>query len=379
MNNLYQLVGGIDACRRLSVAFYARVGQDPVLRPLFPASMRCAIDALTAFLAQFLGGPNEYSERRWSLSLREAHQRFKIGQAERDAWLENMLRALDDVGIEQPANDVLRQFFASASADLINHPKKPSVPIQHDLAERWTAYQIIEELVGAIRSGDAQRALSLAESPVAQSCFEQDPGAFLSVLAMMSGSASPNLLDHVHDKLRERPELVRERYTYGRTLLHEVAAGGNLAVVKHLLELGADPNAQDKFGHTPLYCVGNQCLAESGGEVVHALAQAGARLDIQDKAKRCTALHMAARRGTMSTAEALLDCGANFEVRDSAGETPLRRAVNCGQKKVAALLLSRGADVRSKDRKGKTPVEAARTEAMKRILKDVKSLQSFGS
>ncbi len=372
MNNLYQLVGGIEACRRLSVAFYARVGQDPVLRPLFP-SVHCAIESLTAFLAQFLGGPNEYSELRWSLSLREAHQRFKIGQAERDAWFENMLKALNDVQIEEPAKGALREFFASASTDLINHPHRPSAPIQHHLAEPWTAYQIIEELVGAVRSGDSQRALSLAENPMAQSCFEHDPAAFLSLLDIMSGTTHPHFVDYVHHKLRECPELVKQRYTYGRTLLHGVAASGNLAVVKQLLELGADPNAQDKFGHTPLYCVGNQCLAEIGGKVVHALAQAGARLDTQDKTKRCTALHMAARRGTMSVAEALLDCGANFEVRDSAGETPLRRAVNCGQKEVAALLLSRGADVRSKDRKGKTPLDAARTSPMRRVLEDVKS------
>ena len=47
--------------------------------------------------------------------------------------------------------------------------------------------------------------------------------------------------------------------------------------------------------------------------------------------KRSGPLHLAARRGNVSIAEALLECGANIEAQDSMGETPLRRAVNCGK------------------------------------------------
>jgi ankyrin repeat protein len=77
---------------------------------------------------------------------------------------------------------------------------------------------------------------------------------------------------------------------------------------------------------------------------------------------------MAARRGHLEVAEALLDCGANIEARDSLGETPLRRAVNCSKSDLASLLLSRGADPHSKGSKGSTPILAARTAAMKEIL-----------
>src|SRR5258707_5288375 len=90
--DLYHALGGVDTCLRLSAAFYARVEHDPVLRPLYrithpPTLNGCQIKALTAFLTQFLGGPCDYAQGRWSLSLREAHLRFKIGQKERDAWL----------------------------------------------------------------------------------------------------------------------------------------------------------------------------------------------------------------------------------------------------------------------------------------------------
>jgi len=105
------------------------------------------------------------------------------------------------------------------------------------------------------------------------------------------------------------------------------------------------------------------------GHLVHALVRAGASVDACEGVKRCTALHMAARRGHVEIAGALLDWGAFLEQRDSQGETPLRRAVNCGQLAVAGLLLSRGADPNSIGSKGLSPLTAARTTAMKQLLR----------
>src|ERR1700748_763904 len=110
--NMYDAFGGRPACRRLSVAFYARVARDPILRPLFPGkSFTCAIEEFAAFLAQFLGGPSEDSERRWWLSLRESHLRFKIGPGEREAWIANMIQAFNDARIEDPFRSELIPFF----------------------------------------------------------------------------------------------------------------------------------------------------------------------------------------------------------------------------------------------------------------------------
>jgi ankyrin repeat protein len=54
-------------------------------------------------------------------------------------------------------------------------------------------------------------------------------------------------------------------------------------------------------------------------------------------------LHMAARRGHVEIAQALLDCGATLQALDSKGDTPLQRAINCRQHGVSRLLLERGA------------------------------------
>lgn len=360
----------MDSAFKLAAAFYASVEHDPVLRALYPSkTFKCAIEGLALFLAEVLGGPREYTKTRWSVSLRDIHERLKIGPEHREHWIEKMFRAIDEVGIAEPERSALRRYFEEASTYVVNHPVAAggidAVPIEHDLGHdigrRWADRRTFEEAASAVRSGDAARAIGLAESL-------DDRVLLLAVLGKMSGSGVAELIGYVRSKLLADPELVRARYATDRTLLHEASGQGRAAIVELLLELGADSNAVDHFGHAPLYYAGNLCAAESGGDVVRALVEGGANVDAHDGAKRCTALHMAARRGHVRVAEALADCGAHIEARDSAGDTPLRRAVNCGQRDVAALLLSRGADLHSVGSRALTPLRAGRGAAMQLLL-----------
>jgi hypothetical protein len=152
--------------------------------------------------------------------------------------------------------------------------------------------------------------VALAESPILQSYFQDDRGALLRLLAIMSqgpgaGGEGPGkdgvaagapshgvLLDYVRGKLSRDPAIARE--TYGRTLLHDVAGKRTIEIVELLLRLGADPNARDQGGHTPLDCLGNACNEKNGATVVRLLVEGGADVKVQDGVKRCTALHMAA-------------------------------------------------------------------------------------
>ncbi len=377
-SNLYQAVGGTAACRKLSAVFYAHVEQDPLLRPLFPGkTLKCAMEEFSAFLAQFLGGPNEDAQRRWWLSLRESH-RFEIGSKERDAWMKNMLRALDDTQIDEPMRSALRGFFGLASVYVVNQPcmapvsqeltDPPEDPIHQEIARRWDAQRGLDQAVTAVRRGDAQGAIVWAESPTLQACFKDDASIYAALLALMIAQGDRLILDYVRKKLLDAPDLATQRYSGARTLLHTACAACDIGTVELLLRVGVDPNVTDAGGHTPLYCRGNEGRGKAGVTVVRILVQAGANVDAQDGVKHCTALHMAARRGSEDVAEALLDCGANIEARDSLGDTPLRRSVNCDQASVARLLVSRGADVHSKGSRGITPWLAARTSTMKTAL-----------
>lgn len=352
--DLYQAVGGRGVCLQLSEAFYARVKRDPVLRPLFPGkSMRCAIEAFAAFLAQFLGGPPEDAQERWWLSLRESHLRFKIGPRERQAWMSNMVEALDDVQIDQAVRHALCDLFNRSSAYLVNTgqtlggqaaPEDPSNDgIHREITQRWSEQCALDDLVSAIRDDDAGRALELTQGPALALRFAHDRAVFAQVLALMMGGCNRALLEYAERRLLADPALAQVHHKYGRTLLHDAAAKGNPRMVELLLRLGADPDVNTPGGHTPLYCVANECRVTGGGNIVRALIRAGAQVDARSRAKQCTALHMAARRGNMEVAEALVECGADINARDKAGDTPLQRAKNCRQTAVASLLISRGA------------------------------------
>ncbi|MBN9661109.1 MAG: ankyrin repeat domain-containing protein [Acidobacteria bacterium] len=366
---LHHAVGGTGSWRRLSEAFYGRVAHDPRIRHLFPGkTFHCAIEELTAFLVQLFGGPSSDTQRRWWLSLRESHQRFQIGPAERTAWLENMRLTLDGSSLEPHHRAALLLFFETSSAYVANTGAAASLAaMTPEIARRWQSQCILDELVAALRAGQIDAALTLAESEVLRERFHTDRSGLAALLGLMLGVDHPAIQNYLHTRLSTDPSLVNERFA-GRTLLHQAAALGNQPALQLLLRLGADPNEKDAGDHTPLYSVANEYQGLNGGAVVRILVQAGAVVDANGGAKRCTPLHMAARRGSVEIAEALLACGAAIEARDSLGETPLRRAVNCDKLQVAALLLSRSANPHSLGSKRLTPLQAARSAAMKELF-----------
>ena len=123
MGNLYEAAGGEATFRLLVARFYARVGDDPLLRPLYPeADLSTATERLTLFLIQYWGGPHTYDEQRGHPRLRMRHQPFAIGRAERDAWLKHMTAAVDSLALMPVVRKALVDYFETASTAMINQP-----------------------------------------------------------------------------------------------------------------------------------------------------------------------------------------------------------------------------------------------------------------
>jgi len=121
------------------------------------------------------------------------------------------------------------------------------------------------------------------------------------------------------------------------------ACVGNLARVKSLVEQGADPNAKDEFGWTPLYWA-----ASTGQEEVAAyLIGKGADVDAKTNDER-TPLHQAAQAGAAHLVEVLISKGVDVKARDKSGNTPLHGAAEAGRREVAELLIAKGADINAK-------------------------------
>jgi len=94
---------------------------------------------------------------------------------------------------------------------------------------------------------------------------------------------------------------------------------GNVEAIQALIKAGANVNAGDVEGETPLH------LAAFDGnvEAIQALIKAGANVDAGDVEGE-TPLHLAARYGDVEAIQALIDCGADVNTLNNRGETPLR-------------------------------------------------------
>ena len=119
--SFYDAAGGEPAFRRLVHVFYEGVAADPVLRPLYPEEdLGPAEDRLRMFLEQYWGGPRTYSEQRGHPRLRMRHVPFRVGVAERDAWLRCMRAAVDAVRLPVELDAQLWDYLVSAAHSLVN-------------------------------------------------------------------------------------------------------------------------------------------------------------------------------------------------------------------------------------------------------------------
>jgi hemoglobin len=117
----FDAVGGEETFRRLVHRFYQEVAADPVLRAVYPEDdLGPAEERLRLFLIQYWGGPSTYHEQRGHPRLRMRHVPFRIGEAERDAWLQAMRTALDEVALPDSLDAQIWDYLVMAANSLVN-------------------------------------------------------------------------------------------------------------------------------------------------------------------------------------------------------------------------------------------------------------------
>lgn len=116
-----------------------------------------------------------------------------------------------------------------------------------------------------------------------------------------------------------------------------------------LISLLKDNEASSLISELLLYA----CEAGERSACVEILLRNGANVDQKDSHGRA-ALHLAVGRGDADTTRVLLEAGANPNVQDQDGVTPLNLARSyAGTGDIAALLLKAGADPKLVDKHGK--------------------------
>ncbi|MDG3439233.1 group II truncated hemoglobin [Nitrospirillum amazonense] len=94
---IFEAIGGQAAVDRLVEAFYHQMDTLPEvrgLRAMHAPDLTETKRVLKLYLAQWMGGPADYSAERGHPRLRARHLGFTVGVAERDAWLLCMSQAL---------------------------------------------------------------------------------------------------------------------------------------------------------------------------------------------------------------------------------------------------------------------------------------------
>jgi len=119
---VFETVGGMPFFERLVDRFYEGVAGDPVLLRLYPhpEDLGSARHRLTLFLAQYWGGPSDYSDERGHPRLRIRHAPFAIGPDERDRWLTHMRAAIDSVDPSPDVRRALEEYFDMAAESMRN-------------------------------------------------------------------------------------------------------------------------------------------------------------------------------------------------------------------------------------------------------------------
>ena len=109
--------------------------------------------------------------------------------------------------------------------------------------------------------------------------------------------------------------------------LLKAAEDGDVAKVQSALARGANVNARDGGGNTPLMIA---VVSKGSTAIVKALLAKGADINARNEVSQ-TALYLAARGGYVEIVDILAAKGADLNSKDVQGKTPLMVAISAGQ------------------------------------------------
>jgi ankyrin repeat protein len=131
----------------------------------------------------------------------------------------------------------------------------------------------------------------------------------------------------------------------GTTPLFIAVENGNVEMVRLLLDAGAKINARNDKKETPIM----QLDEDASPELVELLLRFGARTNDTSKSRDTALITSVGRRAKPEVVKALIDAGAQLDVQNEDGMTALMYAVDLECLETARLLVFAGANVNLRD------------------------------
>jgi ankyrin repeat protein/Flp pilus assembly protein TadD len=279
----------------------------------------------------------------------------------------------------------LSEYVKKVSAEILPNPNLVAVGAAQLAGFEFRVLETYRQLRGPVRSNaDAHNNRRIGYEN--QGLYDR---AHYSKPVALGAAAAQGHLDEVRYWVARGAD-VNARDDKGITPLHRGAVGGHLDVVQYLVAQGANVKVKGSDGSTVLH---STVLLKGNLDVVQYLVAHGADVNARDKEGSMplynaalagslavvqylathgadvratnndglTALHVAAL-GHLDVAQYLVSHGAEVNARDKEGSTPLLFAVYNGQLDVAQYLVDNGADVNARDKDGSTALGNAQKQ-----------------
>lgn len=114
----YEIIGGLEALRRITDRFYDLMEADPAyaeLRALHQTDLAPMRTSLAEFLMGWTGGPRTWFEARPGACMMSMHAKIPVTAATARQWCEAMSRAIAETGVDPTLTARMNEAFSRIS------------------------------------------------------------------------------------------------------------------------------------------------------------------------------------------------------------------------------------------------------------------------
>ncbi|CAH0756553.1 unnamed protein product [Diatraea saccharalis] len=245
-------------------------------------------------------------------------------------------------------------------------PEAALTKLSYVLSKSELSYQQKVEMMGTNIRGELTSTASFAIEDstlidaLASSLNIQSPKKLIQVTEKVFSALLLYAIER-HDELSVKKMLdmgadVNAQNSEGKTPLHEAILSGNKSIVEYMLKNGANVHLKTKCGEPPLLTAVHQ----DDPSMIELLIKCGAHISTVEAKSIAEMLSLSARTGAVNKLHHLKLAGADLNTCDELKQTPLHKAVLSNHPETVRYLVEHMADRNFTDILGCTPLDYAK-------------------